>query len=84
MNDNNILACIEYAKENNLACADEALEDYENIKRQTWQEIEDWARSAGFVLIAERASYMKAAQQSVHLTRRHARSKRTSKQAARS
>ena len=63
MNDNNILACIEYAKQSNLACADEAMEDYTNIKRQAWQEIEDWARSAGFVLVAERAGYIKAAQQ---------------------
>lgn len=62
MNDDNILACIEYAKQNNLACADEALADYINLKRDAWQDIEDWALSAGFVLIAERARYMKSAQ----------------------
>ncbi len=28
---------------------------------QAWQEIEDWARSNGFVLIAERAGYLKNA-----------------------
>lgn len=31
MNDNNIIACIEYAKQNNLACADDALEDYKAL-----------------------------------------------------
>jgi hypothetical protein len=33
----------------------------EHTREQAWQEIEDWAMNAGFVLVAERARYMKNA-----------------------
>mgnify|MGYP001560176232 CR=1 FL=1 len=63
MNDDYIMACIEFAKGELLACADDAEIQYKNIRKKArvdaWQEIEDWAISNGFILIAERAKYLK-------------------------